>query len=163
MLGADRPVYATPLENLRAAQAAAEELNGLGADELPYMTRRIQQLIDAAAERHEAGARADSHPPRREHAATSRSPTASGARQKKDKELAASRSRTRITIERDAEGRPRAVEHQGNLPPPRLEESDVSPRRLSRTRLLATDSAAEKESARTTPATGSTALLDPWR
>ena len=46
MLGADRPVYATPLEKLRAAQAAAEELNGLGADELPYMTRRIQQLID---------------------------------------------------------------------------------------------------------------------
>ena len=35
MLVADRPVYATPLENLRAAQAAAEELNGLGADELP--------------------------------------------------------------------------------------------------------------------------------
>ena len=152
MLGADRPVYATPLENLRAAQAAAEELNGLGADELPYMTRRIQQLIDAAAERHEAGARADSHPPRREHAATSRSPTASGARQKKDKESAASRSRTRITIERDAEGRPRAVEHQGNL----------ANRRLSHIRLLATDSAAEKESARATPATGSTALLDPW-
>ena len=97
MLGADRPVYATPLENLRAAQAAGKELNGLGADELPYMTRRIQQLIDAAAERHEAGARADSHPPRREHAATSRT------RQKKDKEPAASRSRTRITIERDAE------------------------------------------------------------
>ena len=66
MLGADRPVYATPLENLRAAQAAAEELNGLGADELPYMTRRIQQLIDAAVERHEAGARAESPPPRRD-------------------------------------------------------------------------------------------------
>ena len=28
MLGADGPVYATPLENLRAAQAAAEELMG---------------------------------------------------------------------------------------------------------------------------------------
>ena len=106
MLGTDRLVYATPLENLRAAQAAAEELNGLGADELPYMTRRIQQLIDAVAERHEAGARADSHPPRWEHAATSRSPTASGACKKKDKEPAASRSRTRLTIERDAEGRP---------------------------------------------------------
>ena len=118
MLGADRPIYATPLENLRAAQAAAEELNGLGADELPYMTRRIQQLIDAAAERHEAGARAESPPPRREHAATSRSPTASGARERKDKEPAASHSRTRITIERDAEGRPRAVERQGNPPPP---------------------------------------------
>ena len=55
MLGADRPVYATPLENLRAAQSIVDELNGLGADELPYMTRRIQQLIDAATERHEAG------------------------------------------------------------------------------------------------------------
>ncbi len=110
MLGADRPVYATPLENLRAAQAAAEELNGLGADELPYMTRRIQQLIDAAAEWHEAGARAESPTPRREHAATSRTPTASGSRTRKDKEPAASRSRTRLTIERDAKGRPRAVE-----------------------------------------------------
>ena len=46
MLGADRLVYATPLKNLRAAHAAAEELNGLGADELPCMTRRIRQLID---------------------------------------------------------------------------------------------------------------------
>ena len=49
MLGVDRPVYATPLENLRAAQAAVDELDGLGAEELPHMTRRIQQLIDAAA------------------------------------------------------------------------------------------------------------------
>ena len=49
MLGADRPVYAMPLENLRTAQSIVDELNGLGADELPYMTRRIQQLIDAAA------------------------------------------------------------------------------------------------------------------
>ena len=64
MLGADRPVYATPLENLRAAQAAVDELNGLGADELPYMTRRIQQLIDAAAEWHEAGS---ARPARRRH------------------------------------------------------------------------------------------------
>ena len=97
MLGADRPVYATRLENPRAAQAAAEELNGLGADELPYMTRRIQHLIGAAAERHEAGARAESPPPRRAHAVTSQSPTAS-------------RNRTRITIERDAEGRPPALD-----------------------------------------------------
>ena len=41
-LGVDRPVYATPLENLRAAQAAVDELDGLGAEELPHMTRRIQ-------------------------------------------------------------------------------------------------------------------------
>ncbi len=106
MLGADRPVYATPLENLRAAQEAADELNGLGADELAYMTKCIQQLIDAAAERHEASARAESPPPRREHDATSRTPTADGARARKDKQPAASGSRTRLTIERDAEGRP---------------------------------------------------------
>ena len=49
---------------------------------------------------------------------TSRSPTASGARVRKYKEPAASHSQTRMTIERDAEGRPRAVEHQGNPPPP---------------------------------------------
>ena len=41
-LGVDRPVYATPLENLRAAQAAVDELDGLGAEELPRMARRIQ-------------------------------------------------------------------------------------------------------------------------
>ena len=105
MLGADRPVYTTPLENQRAAQAAAEELNGLGADELPYMTRRIQQLIDAAAARHEAGVKAGS-PHRREQGATSRTPTTGGARARQEKEPAASHSRTRITIERDAEGRP---------------------------------------------------------
>ena len=29
MLGVDRPVYATPLENLRTAQAAVDELDGL--------------------------------------------------------------------------------------------------------------------------------------
>ena len=46
---------------------------------------------------------------------------------------------------------------------PRLEEKDASLLRSSRIRLLAADSAAEKESARVTPATGSTALLDHWR
>ena len=35
MLGADRPVYATPLENLRAAQAAVDKLNGLGPTSSP--------------------------------------------------------------------------------------------------------------------------------
>lgn len=62
MLGVDRPVYAMPLENLRAAQSIIDELNGLGADELPYMTRCIQQLINAAAARHEDGIRARNPP-----------------------------------------------------------------------------------------------------
>lgn len=57
MLGANRPVYATLLENLHVAQAATDDLEGLVGDELHCMTRRVQQLIDAAAERQEAGAR----------------------------------------------------------------------------------------------------------
>ena len=32
MFGADRPVYATPAENIRAAQAAADELDKLEGD-----------------------------------------------------------------------------------------------------------------------------------
>ena len=64
MLGVDRPVYATPLENLRVAQAAVDELDGLGAEELPHMARHIQQLIDVAAQRHEADVGAESPPPR---------------------------------------------------------------------------------------------------
>ena len=95
------------------------ELDGLGAEELPHMTRRIQQLIDAAAQRHEAGASAESPSPRRDHGATSRTPTTGKTRARREKESAASRSRTRISIERDAEGHPRAVEWRGNPPPPR--------------------------------------------
>ena len=82
------------------------------------MTRRVQQLIDAAAQRHEADARAESPPPRRDHGATSRTPPTGKTRARHVKEPAASRSRTRISIERDAEGRPRAVERRGNPPPP---------------------------------------------
>lgn len=41
MLGADRPIYATPLENLHAAKAAADELEGLDGDELCCMTRHV--------------------------------------------------------------------------------------------------------------------------
>ena len=41
MLGFDLLVYATPLENLRVTQAAVDELDRLGAEELPHMTRRI--------------------------------------------------------------------------------------------------------------------------
>ena len=133
ILGADRPVYATPLENLRAAQAAAEELNGLGADELPYMTRRIQQLIDAAAERHEAGARAENtprHPGRRLRAAPAQGKTRSrllaaaglespsSATQKAARELWNDEA-TRLLL--------------------RLMGRDIPPRRLSRIRLSAAD------------------------
>lgn len=124
MFGLERPVYATPVENIRAAQAVTDELNKYDGDELRHMTKRVQQLLDAAAAQHEAACRAEDPagrdnelPPRRDHGATSRTPTG-GARGGKGNESAASRSRTRISIERDEEGRPRAVERRGDLPPP---------------------------------------------
>jgi hypothetical protein len=112
MLGANRPVYAMPMEKLHTAQAAADELDRLEGDERRCMTERVQQLIDAAAAQQEAGRRvvepglqAGNLPPRREHGATSRTPTG-GARDQKQQEPAASRSRTHVTIERDQDGHP---------------------------------------------------------
>ena len=50
MFGTYRPVYATPAENIRAAQVAADELDKLEGEEHRLMTERIQRHIDAAAE-----------------------------------------------------------------------------------------------------------------
>ena len=115
MFGTDHTIYATPAENKQAAQAAADELDKLEGDERRHMTERVQQLLDAAAAQNEAGCRTEAPrrqnndpPPRQDQGATSRTPTG-GARGKKDKESAVSHSRTRITIERDQDGRPRAV------------------------------------------------------
>ena len=49
LLGADRPIYATPAENIRAAQAAAKELNKFEGKERRQMAERVQRLLDAAA------------------------------------------------------------------------------------------------------------------
>jgi len=99
MFGAERPVYATPAENIRATQAVTDELDKYDGDEHRHMTERVQQLLDAAAAQHEAGCRAEAparqnnepplakimgrHPGRRlvapaEERATSRLPAAAG-------------------------------------------------------------------------------------
>ena len=59
MFGAERPVYATPVENIRVAQAVKDELDKYDGDERRHMTERVQQLLDAAAVQHEAGCRAE--------------------------------------------------------------------------------------------------------
>ena len=53
--GANRPVYATPAENICAAQAAADELDNFEGEERRLMTERVQQLLDAATAQKEAG------------------------------------------------------------------------------------------------------------
>ena len=124
MFGAERPVYTTPAENIWAALAVTDELDKYDGDERRHMTERVQQLLDAAAAQHEAGCRAevpapwnDEPPLRQDHDATSRTPTGR-ARRRRGNEPAASRSRTRLSIEREEDGRPRAVEHRGDPPPP---------------------------------------------
>ena len=59
LFGADRPVYATPAENIRAAQAMADELDNFEGEERCLMTERVQQLLDAAAAQNEAGCRTE--------------------------------------------------------------------------------------------------------
>src|SRR3954466_14329365 len=115
MFGANRPVYATPVENIQAAQAAADELENLEGEERRLMTERVQRLLDVAGAQNAAGCRTegpqqqkDDLPPRRDQGATSRTPTG-GVHGGKDKGPAASRSRTHITIKRDQDGRPKAV------------------------------------------------------
>src|SRR4051812_22352308 len=134
LFGANRPVYATPAENIRAAQAAADELDNFEGEERRLMTERVQRLLDAAAEQNAVGCHTDAlrrqnddPPPRRDQGATSRTPTG-GVRGRKDKDPAISHSWTRVTIERDQDGRPRAVERWDECPPPPLrKERRVSP------------------------------------
>ena len=59
MFGAEHPVYATPAEKIRAAQAVTDELDKYDGDERRHMTERVQQLLDAAAAQDEAAYRAE--------------------------------------------------------------------------------------------------------
>ena len=71
--------------------------------------------------------RNDDPPPQRDQGATSRTPTG-GFRDRRDKEPAASRSRTHITIKRDQDGRPRAARRRDDSPPsPPRRERRISP------------------------------------
>ena len=49
LFGANRHVYATPVENIRAARAAADELDNFEGEERRLMMERVQRLLDAAA------------------------------------------------------------------------------------------------------------------
>ena len=54
MFGAERPIYAMPAENIRAAQALMDELDKYDGDKRRHMTERVQQLLDTAAAQHGA-------------------------------------------------------------------------------------------------------------
>ena len=48
LFGADRPVYAMPAENIRAAQAAAEELDKFEGKERRQMAKHVQRLLEGS-------------------------------------------------------------------------------------------------------------------
>ncbi|KAE8815106.1 Endoglucanase 3 [Hordeum vulgare] len=50
ILGGNQPVYETPAANLRAAQAAMEEMRSLGGEERAFQEKRVKDLLDAANE-----------------------------------------------------------------------------------------------------------------
>ena len=52
-------MYATPTENIRAAQAAADELDNFEGEERRMMMERVQQLLDAAVAQNEVGCRTE--------------------------------------------------------------------------------------------------------
>ena len=132
LFGASRPVYATPAENIQAAQAAADELDNFEGEERRLMMERVQRLLDAAAAQIEAGCRMEAtqrpnDDPHRDQGATSRMPTGSACG-REDKDPVVSCSRTRVTIKHDQDGRPRVVEQWDDCPPPPpRKERRVSP------------------------------------
>ena len=52
-------MYATPAENIRAAQAAADELDNFEGEERRLMMERVQRLLDTATAQNEAGCRTE--------------------------------------------------------------------------------------------------------
>ena len=87
------------MQNLRAAQAATEELDNLEGNEWCSQMERLQELLNTANAQQDrcnrmvgADWQAGNHPPRRKNGAASRSPSGSGHNQW-DPEPAASRNR----------------------------------------------------------------------
>ena len=50
ILGGNQPTYETPAANLRAAQAAMEEMTSLEGEERAFQEKRVKDLLDAANE-----------------------------------------------------------------------------------------------------------------
>ena len=59
LFGASRPMYATLAENIRAAQAAADELDNFEGEKRRLMMERVQRLLDTAAAQNETDCRTE--------------------------------------------------------------------------------------------------------
>ncbi|KAI4976506.1 hypothetical protein ZWY2020_050113 [Hordeum vulgare] len=52
VLGGDLPTYETPAANMRAAQAAMEQMASLEGEERAFQEKRVKDLLDAANQQH---------------------------------------------------------------------------------------------------------------
>jgi hypothetical protein len=158
MLGVGHVIYDTPVQNLRAAQAAAEELKNLEGDERQSQLERLQELLNAANTQQDTcnrivgdGLRANlpegDLPPRREYGATLRSPSGGGSNRngavcrRRNNELPAGNSRrSHDSAVNSRRAAPRAgSRRQQDERPPSLAGSGRLLRRRRRIRLWDAD------------------------
>ncbi|KAK1608405.1 hypothetical protein QYE76_032078 [Lolium multiflorum] len=115
----ERPVYNTPDKNMRAAEAAAEELNRLQGEELRRQTKRVTELINAAT-RQSADPSRTSRPP---SGNSGRSRPPSSRRDEEESERPAPRRQHRAAPEASGQRQP-AHSRLG----PRIEPTDARDR-----------------------------------
>ncbi|KAK1616080.1 hypothetical protein QYE76_021597 [Lolium multiflorum] len=129
---AELPVYNTPDKNVRAAEAAAEELNRLEGEELRRQTRRVTELLNAA-NRQIADPRYV-NAPRASHARGAAGNDREGARDTAES-ASPTPSRHRDSRATHSSGRPShqpSGSSRSRPPPSRNQEQDSGPRRHHR-------------------------------
>ncbi|KAK1666788.1 hypothetical protein QYE76_054947 [Lolium multiflorum] len=130
---AELPVYNTPDKNMRAAQAAAEELNRLQGEELRRQTKRVTELLSAATR--QAADPRYVNAPRASHARGAAGNDREGAR---DSAESASPAPSRHHDSRATHASSSRPSHQpsgssrSRPPPSRNQEQDSEPRRHHR-------------------------------
>src|SRR4051812_46816955 len=165
----NRPVYATPAENIRAAQAAADELDNFEGEERHLMRSASSDSLTRLPSRTRPAATLM----RRNGKTTTRLLAETKARclgcrlAVSAEEKIRSRLPAAVSLASPSSATKTAAQEQCNdgttvrlLP---LAGKGESPRRLLISRHSATALAAEKESERMTLATGLTDSTDPWR
>ncbi|KAK1642227.1 hypothetical protein QYE76_060032 [Lolium multiflorum] len=126
---AELPVYNTPDKNVRAAEAAAEELNRLEGEELRRQTRRVTELLNAA-NRQIADPRYV-NAPRASHARGAAGNDREGARDTAESASPAP-SRHRDSRATPARAGQAPAAGRSRPPPSRNQEQDSGPRRHHR-------------------------------
>ncbi|KAK1606049.1 hypothetical protein QYE76_029722 [Lolium multiflorum] len=132
-LSAELPVYNTPDKNMRAAEAAAEELNRLEGEELRRQTKRVTELLNAANK--QAADPRYVNAPRASHARGAAGNDREGARDTAESASPAPSRHRDSRATHASSGRPShqpSGSSRSRPPPSRNQEQDSEPRRQHR-------------------------------